>query len=193
MTCIADTPHQLVSSKQLTCFSDFRAGDDEPDFLAATRYLEYLNEYCTHFNLWPHIHLSTRVVSITRGSVAQGRRHVITYRVEATGEERDWGCDAVAVCAGLHVTPNIPDIPGIEHIPERIHSSQFKTRSQFGVGKTVMVMGGGETAADISYLAVTSPTKRVLQSHRYGFHFAPKVNNIFCSTPPLQTIGADKS
>ncbi|KAK0704366.1 hypothetical protein B0H67DRAFT_591225 [Lasiosphaeris hirsuta] len=39
-----------------------------------------------------------------------------------------------------------------------------------------MVLGGGETASDVSYLAVTSPTKQVVMCHRYGFHFAPKRN-----------------
>ncbi|KAK5655316.1 hypothetical protein OQA88_5883 [Cercophora sp. LCS_1] len=167
---------ELVSSKQLTCFSDFRAGDSEPDFLSAKRYLQYLNEYCDKFELWPHVNLNTRVKSVTRTPTLKGSRHVVTYVEAGTGEECDWECDAVAVCAGLHVTPNIPEVPGIEHIPTRIHSSEFKTRSQFGQDKTVMVMGGGETSADISFLAVTSPTKRVLQAHRYGFHLAPKSN-----------------
>ncbi|KAK1751490.1 dimethylaniline monooxygenase [Echria macrotheca] len=167
---------ELVSSKQLTCFSDFRAGHDEPDFLSAKRYLEYLNEYCEEFRLMPYIHLSTKVVSITRGRVPKAPRHIVTYQTGATGEEHQWECDAVAVCAGLHVTPNIPEIPGIENIPFRIHSSEFKSRSQFGVDRTVMVMGGGETASDVAYLAVTASTKRVIMSHRYGFHFAPKRN-----------------
>jgi dimethylaniline monooxygenase (N-oxide forming) len=63
-------------------------------------------------------------------------------------------------------------------VPTVIHSSQFKKREQFGENKTVMVMGGGETASDVAYLAATSKTKQVLMCHRYGFHFAPKVSPI---------------
>lgn len=170
------TVPQLVSSKQLTTFSDFRPRPDDPDFLSAVRYLEYLNEYATHFKLWPYITLKTRVQSITRAyPTKEGSRHIITYTT-SMGSEEQWECDAVAVCAGLHVTPNIPDIPGVENIPTRIHSSEFKSREQFGTGKTVLIMGGGETSSDISYLAATSPTKRVLLAHRFGFHLAPKVN-----------------
>jgi dimethylaniline monooxygenase (N-oxide forming) len=90
-------------------------------------------------------------------------------------EIHTWECDAVAVCAGLHVFPNIPLIKGIEHIPITLHSSEFKNREQFGVDTTVLVLGSGETAADVAYLAVTSPTKRVVMCHRDGFHLAPKV------------------
>jgi dimethylaniline monooxygenase (N-oxide forming) len=86
-----------------------------------------------------------------------------------------WECDAIAVCSGLHREPNLPVIPGLNHVPQVLHSSEFKTKSQFGVDKTIMVVGSGETGADIAYLAVTSPTKQVLMCHKDGFHFAPKV------------------
>ncbi|KAG6035383.1 hypothetical protein E4U41_006107, partial [Claviceps citrina] len=56
---------ELVSSKQLTTFSDLRVPDG-PDFLSTTRYVEYLEDYCTRFGLWEHIRLDTRVVSVSR-------------------------------------------------------------------------------------------------------------------------------
>jgi dimethylaniline monooxygenase (N-oxide forming) len=73
------------------------------------------------------------------------------------------------------VTPNIPHIEGIRNVPTVLHSSEFKSRAQFGIDKTVMVVGCGETGADIAYLAGTSPTRRVLLCHNDGVHFAPKV------------------
>ncbi len=87
-----------------------------------------------------------------------------------------WECDAIAVCSGLHVTPSIPDIPGIENVPAVKHSAEFKSREEFGTDKTVVVLGTGETGIDLAYLAVTSPTKRVILCHRDGFPGAPKVN-----------------
>ncbi|KAK3313365.1 hypothetical protein B0H66DRAFT_350202 [Apodospora peruviana] len=164
---------ELVSSKQLTTFSDFRPRDDDPDFLSASRYIQYLQDYCTHFRLWPHINLSTAVQAITRDTDG---KHTVTYLNKTTGERFQWECDAIAVCSGLHVTPNIPQIPGMENVPIRIHSSEFKGRAQFGENKTVMVLGSGETGADVAYMAVTAPTKRVIMCHRSGFHFAPKRN-----------------
>ncbi|KAG5974939.1 hypothetical protein E4U55_007969 [Claviceps digitariae] len=161
---------ELVSSKQLTTFSDFRVPNG-PDFLSAARYVEYLRDYCTHFGLWKHIHLSARVTRISRRRPG----HKIEY--EQAGQRTEWECDAVAVCSGLHVEPNRPPIPGLHHVPRVIHSSEFKTRKQFGASKTVMVVGSGETGADVAYLAVTTPSvDRVLLCHRDGLHFAPKRN-----------------
>ncbi|KAK4669038.1 uncharacterized protein QC764_0108450 [Podospora pseudoanserina] len=166
---------ELVSSMQLTSFLDFRLRDDDPDFVSAERYVEYLHEYCDKFKLWSQIKLSTTVVSVKPN--IKGKGHTITYSAKGTGKQKSWTCDAIAVCSGLHVTPNLPEIPGLEdHVPLVMHSSQFKSSSQFGTNKTVMMLGSGETGADIAYLAVTSPTKQVVMCHRSGFHFAPKRN-----------------
>jgi len=168
---------QLVSSRQLTTFSDFRLGNDEPDYLPAERYLRYLNDYTTHFQLWPHIKLSSKVVSVTHRA---GGGHTVRYttKEDRQGESEivSYDCDAIAICSGLHVVPNIPEIEGIEHVPESLHSADFKSKAQFGVDKTLLVMGTGETGMDISYMAVTSPTKRVLLAHNDGFICAPKVS-----------------
>ncbi|KAK2591184.1 hypothetical protein QQS21_011118, partial [Conoideocrella luteorostrata] len=167
----------LVSSKQLTTFSDFRL-PNAPDFLSATAYVQYLRDYCTHFGLWPHIKLNTRVVSVER----RPGGHTVTY--ESDDAKLQWDCDAIAVCSGLHVEPNLPHVQGLENVPRVIHSSQFKARKQFDKSKTVMIVGSGETGADISYLAVTTPkVQRVILCHRDGVHFAPKVGlrGVLCS------------
>ena len=161
---------QLVSSKHLTTFSDFPPRKDDPDFLSAVRYVEYLGQYCDHFGLWPFINLSTPVLSVRR---REGGGHVVQYQKQ--GQELEWECDAIAVCSGLHVTPNLPNLLGIEHIPTVMHSSEFRGRKEFGVGTTVAVLGTGETGIDIAHLAVTSPTKEVFLCHRDGFLAAPKV------------------
>ncbi|RYO80389.1 hypothetical protein DL766_007150 [Monosporascus sp. MC13-8B] len=147
---------ELVSSKQLTTFSDFRL-EDEADFPTAKRYIRYLNDYCTHFKLWPHIKFSCRVEHLTR---SESDTHILSYVID--GQKHIWECDAVAVCSGLHVEPNIPQLEGIERVPVTLHSSEFKSRKQFGTGNTVLILGSGETSSDISFLAVTSPTNRVV-------------------------------
>ncbi|KAI0173088.1 FAD/NAD(P)-binding domain-containing protein [Hypoxylon sp. FL1284] len=152
---------ELVSSKFLTAFSDFRAHDNDPDFLSADRYVY----------LWPEINLSTRVVAVKR---RPGGGHIVHYR-KADADVMTYECDAVAFCTGLHVTPNIPNLPGVEKVPVVKHSSKFKKRDEFGRDKTVVVLGSGETGIDIAHLAVTSPTRQVVLSHRDGFLGAPKV------------------
>ncbi|KAH6680487.1 hypothetical protein B0J14DRAFT_266618 [Halenospora varia] len=161
---------ELVSSKYLTTFSDFRLLSSDADFVPVQRFVKYLEDYSTRFNLWPHIALNTWVTNVRRNNTGG---HVITSKSEH--QEEEWECDAIAVCSGLHVEPDIPKIEGIENVPVVMHSSQFKTRRDFGEDANIVVLGAGETAHDISYLAVTSPTKSVTMCHRDGFFYAPKL------------------
>ena len=163
---------ELVSSKFLTSFSDLRPRPGEPDFFTSDRYLEYLAEYADRFNLWPQIHLRTRVIAVRRAG--QGG-HIVTYQ-KHDGGIVEWPCDAIAVCSGVHSQANIPDIPGIQNVPRVMHSEDFKSRAQFGKDKTVMILGSGETGADISYLAITSDTRQVILCHHDGWIGAPKVS-----------------
>ncbi|TVY90644.1 Dimethylaniline monooxygenase [N-oxide-forming], partial [Lachnellula willkommii] len=151
---------EQVSSKYLTTFSDLRPSKEAPDFLPVEDYLVYLEEYCTLFGLWGHIELSTTVTRLQRHGVS---KHIVSL-AKAGGMTEDWECGAVAICTGLHVTPNVPDIAGIENIPLVLHSSQFKARNQFGKNTNVVVLGSGETGMDpapVAHLAVTSPTRTV--------------------------------
>ncbi len=162
---------QLVSSKYLTAFSDLRLPKDAPDFLTPERYCQYLDDYISRFNLSPSIHLNTNVKKISR--LANKGGHILT--LETADGTSEWACDAVAICSGLHETPDIPDIPGIHKVETTLHSSQVKTRAQFGKDTTVMVLGAGETGMDMAHLAVTSSAEQVVLCHRDGFFCGPKV------------------
>ncbi|PSR78152.1 dimethylaniline monooxygenase [Coniella lustricola] len=188
---------ELVSSKQLTQFSDFRVPLDAPDFFKPCDYVQYLRDYVEHFELGKHIQCDTLVKTVR---ICPDGGHLLDLEYNGSNVENKitgWKhYDAVAVCSGLHVTPFIPDIPGLtidlwpvsENVDDAtnsgeadewcgikvVHSSKFKSRSQFGHGKTILILGAGETAMDIAHLAVTSDTKRVIMSHRDGFIHAPK-------------------
>ena len=159
----------MVSSRQLTTFSDYRYPISSPDFLPIQEYCTYLEGYCKQFKLWPHINVSTSVTQIERSAKGGHVVHFISSGVKTT-----WECDAVAICSGLHVTPNIPKIKGLAHVPTVMHSSEFKDRSQFGKDRNVLIVGSGETGMDLAYLAITADTKSVTLTHRDGFLCAPK-------------------
>ncbi|KAJ4152967.1 hypothetical protein LMH87_009482 [Akanthomyces muscarius] len=165
---------ELVSSKYLTAFSDFRLPLDAPDFVTPAVYVQYLRDYLTHFNLWTQVRCNTRVTRIVR---RQPSGHTITTitSVNDAVETTTWDCDAVAMCTGIHVLPSIPDIPGLDRVPTVLHSSQLKTRGQFGKYTHVVVLGAGETGMDMAHLAVTAPTASVTLCHRGGFFCAPKI------------------
>lgn len=166
-------PQQLVSSKFLTTFSDFRLPKEAADFVTPAVYVQYLKDYAAKFGLLDLINLNSPVSSIRRGPGGKGHVVVINKPHEA---DYEWECDAVAICTGLHVTPRMPEIIGMENVKTVLHSSQLKSRDQFGKDTEVVVLGGGETGMDIAHLAITSPTKSVTICHRAGFYCAPKVN-----------------
>lgn len=180
--------NKLVSSKYLTAFSDFRIPSDAPDFITPQAYVQYLRNYIAYFNLQPHIHTNSRVTRITRqkpfpssyssASSTSAGQHQQQHVIEITSPDstiETWHCNAVAICTGINVHPRIPAIPGMEKIPVALHSSDLKSRAQFGTDTHVLVLGAGETGMDIAHLAVTAPTASVTLCHRDGFFCAPKV------------------
>ncbi|KAL6920442.1 hypothetical protein ACHAPO_011631 [Fusarium lateritium] len=162
---------ELVSSKFLTAFSDFRLPKDAPDFVTPEVYVKYLKDYATHFDLWPMIECNVKVGKVSRGKGNIG--HVLDLTQESGPFQ--WKCDAIAVCSGINVNPVMPYIEGIERVETVLHSSRLKTRAQFGENTNVYIMGAGETGMDLAYLAVTSAAKTVTLCHRDGFFCAPKI------------------
>jgi cation diffusion facilitator CzcD-associated flavoprotein CzcO len=135
---------------------------------------DYLCGYAAAFDLFQYICLGTKVVKVTR----RDEGHVLTLQ-SVTGSESEIVCDAIAVCSGLHVIPEMPTIEGIENVPQVFHSSEVKSRKQFDENTNVVVLGAGETAMDIAWLAITAPTKSVTLCSRDGFYCGPKVSQLY--------------
>jgi dimethylaniline monooxygenase (N-oxide forming) len=85
---------ELVSSKHITCFSDFRLPLESPDYMSFQDYLNYLNEYCSYFELWPYIRLNCKVTRITRCGI--GDKHIITYLDQFKDHPTNTKVDALA-------------------------------------------------------------------------------------------------
>ncbi|SPO48109.1 related to flavin-containing monooxygenase [Moesziomyces antarcticus] len=126
----------LVSSKQLTSFSDFRLPLDHKDHLTLAEYVRYLDDYTTHFKLRSrcHFRMNTKVIK----SVRVDGGHLVRYRsLDAPadgGADRSEVFSHLCVCSGLHVTPALPNIPGL---PPTIQGDQVVTNP----------MGSDETVA----------------------------------------------
>ncbi len=91
--------------------------------------------------------------------------------------------ERVIITTGLHVTPNIPLIPGLTQdihpkSPKWIHSASYKSRDQLRDQK-VLILGAGETGMDVSYESVLSPARQTWMGVRGGFLSFPKVLNNF--------------
>lgn len=205
---LTDIHFQLVSSKYLTAFSDHRFATEAPEFVTPEAYLAYMDSYVARYKLSRYIECSSKVVNVSR--TVDGK-HLVTLLKKTTCADtegsswikEDWLCDAVAICSGINVHPNIPDIPGLHlssklnllcevsldippltaklkayhhhHKPKIVHSCSYKSADIFRGAETVVVLGAGETAMDIGHQAVHHPdVQRVILCHREGFMIAPK-------------------
>ncbi|KAF2841817.1 dimethylaniline monooxygenase [Patellaria atrata CBS 101060] len=168
---------ELVSSKQLTAFSDHRFSLETSDHVSLPQYVHYLQSYVERFDLNAHIKLGCRVTGITPLDSKQKWKHRVAYRTKDQADHA-FECSHVAICTGLHVDPNIPTIPGIEYVPEAYHSSNYKNRSQL-TGRDILILGCGETAMDIAYESIKANASSVTMCYRTGFLSFPKALSRF--------------
>lgn len=126
---------QLVSSKQLTAFSDYRLPLDAPDHLSLQAYVQYLEGYVQHFDLAKRAKrfcLGTRVERICREG---NGGHAVSWR-DAHGVVETETFTHVSLCSGLHVLPAWPDIMGLQspaHFGSRAKSSKASVHGENGV------------------------------------------------------------
>mmetsp|Transcript_102884 Transcript_102884/g.193516 ORF Transcript_102884/g.193516 Transcript_102884/m.193516 type:complete len:569 (+) Transcript_102884:57-1763(+) len=173
---------QMVSSKHLTCFSDFRRPDADMH-MSLVDYVTYLQDYAGFFGLKPLVRFGAYVESLKQ--TAAGRYEVkLLFAETESSQTEEW--DAVAICSGLHNVPKVPHFPGQEQFTgTMLHSADYKDPSIFQ-DKDVLIVGTGETAFDLGYQAATSGAKNVVMSTRHGFVSVPAFFDE--SLPPLDCI-----
>lgn len=169
----------LTSSGRLTAFSDFPVLPEETGHMSIAAYVDYLSRYCTQFQILPHIRFSTTVESVV---LARDGGWTVTVR-DASGL-REHHFDAVAVCSGLHQHPHMPHFPGQDSFPGQLmHGASYRRPSQVA-GKRVLVVGAGESGADITAEVAAHAAETVL-SLRRGVSVVPR--NVFGHPRDLQT------
>ncbi|XP_003414926.1 flavin-containing monooxygenase 3 isoform X1 [Loxodonta africana] len=156
------------SSKEMTCFADFPYPDDFPSFMHHSKLLEYLTAYAKEKNLLKYIQFKTLVSKVKKRPdfSITGQWDVIT---EKDGKQESAIFDAVMVCSGHHVYPNIPkeSFPGLKHFKGKcIHSWDYKEPGIFK-GKRVLVVGLGNSGCDIA-TELSHTAEKVIISSRSG-------------------------
>ena len=148
------------SSSRMSSFSDFPIPKHWPPFLSRDLVLQYLNDYARHFNLLPHIHFSCMVVKVERSS----KEYAVTISNSVTGKTHTSVFDCLMLCIGHHTDPHIPVVTGSQKFAGKIlHSKFFDPADYDFAGKTVVVIGSGNSAGDAAveagndvYLAMRS-------------------------------------
>jgi len=165
------------SSKDYLQFSDYPMPFEAPFFPHYSDYLKYLKNYGHHFKVIQYFQLNSEVTKINQVDT----RWIIQVK-NKEGKIKTEDFDAVAICSGLHETPNNLQIRGIEFVEEKIiHSSLVKEPKQFE-GKKILIIGGGESAADLSY-EVSEFSKETALSLRRGVAVLRKLKGINKMTP----------
>jgi len=172
---------KLTSSPHLTAFSAYPAPQDRHAHWTCAEYAVYLGQYAERFGLLPSIRLNSEVVSISRA----GERFSVAYRHDGEDKVED-AIDHMAVCTGLHAEPIRPEFPGVEKFTgEIVHSGELNWSadgslvSHSFIGKTVAVVGIGETAGDLTAVVIELGARSCLLSirdKRAGAFILPRVN-----------------
>ncbi|XP_063283038.1 dimethylaniline monooxygenase [N-oxide-forming] 2-like [Pelobates fuscus] len=165
------------TSKEMMSYSDFPMPSDFPVYPHHSKILEYLQLYADHFKLRKHIQFNTEVCSVTKHSDFDitGQWNIVT---EKNGIKEHATFDAVIVCSGHFSDPYLPlnSFPGIERFRGRyIHSRFYKMPEDYR-GKTVLVVGAGNSAGDIA-AEISFSAKQVFLSTRQGTWIVSRISH----------------
>ena len=161
----------LISSKPFTQFPDFPMPDSWPDYPHHSQVLAYLERYTEHFGLREHIWFGTEVTHVS--PTEDGGWDVTIKGARGGGAARTQRYTAVVVANGHNWSPKLPSYEGLDgYSGEVIHASAYKDAAQLR-GRKVLVVGGGNTGADIAVEAAQQAT-RCWHSTRLGYWYLPK-------------------
>lgn len=158
---------RATSSKYYLGFSDYPIPETSPDFVGHEEYLSYLEAYAKHFKLKGHIRFGHQVVAVRR-KMDGG------WEVEVASKDgiEVLPFDAVAVCSGLHSTPDFPakgaPVPPEGFKARVVHARDLKGASEALRGQRALVVGGGETGAEMAHVAAEVGRGTALFSLRRG-------------------------
>lgn len=158
----------IDTSKWRMAFEDYPVPETWPDYPHHSLILQYFHDYVDHFDLRRNIVFNTRVEKASRRTDG-------CWEIKlSTGKEALY--DALIVCNGHHWFPRMPEYPGTFD-GESFHSHAYiDPFDPVDVrGKTVLVVGMGNSAMDIaSEVSERAIAGKVFVSARRGVWVLPK-------------------
>lgn len=151
----------LISSKTMSGFWDFPFPASYPDYPRHDQVLAYLKAYAAYHELEPGIQFSKTVEEVVPDEEGAW--------VTVQGERRRY---VGVICAsGINWEPRLPQIPGTFSGEQR-HAVSYASPNEF-IGKRVLIIGLGNSGADIACDAART-AQRAVVSVRRGYYFLPK-------------------
>lgn len=113
-----------------------------PRYLTKDQYAQYLRNYAEHFALKYIPNTTVRRVAAARDGAA--------HNLIVETESETWRCRAVVIAVGQYGMPVLPAWPGLKEYEGRVvHSLLFKNGQEFA-GQRVLVVGIGNSGAEIA-------------------------------------------
>jgi amino acid transporter len=160
---IYDSAH-FISSKWTSYFYGFPMPEHYPDYPSHRQIFDYIRSFARAFGLYEHVTFNTEVLSAT----PDGDQWRVTL---SNGETRTYA--GVVACPGVTWHPSMPDIPGSAAFRGEIrHSVSYRSAEEFR-GKSVLIVGGGNSGVDMACDAARTANRAFL-SVRRGYRFVPK-------------------
>ena len=153
----------FISSRDLSGFIGFPMPKSFPDYPSNQQILSYVNSFADAYGLRERIRFGCGIANVQR---QDSGRWLVTL---ADGSRRLYG--AVVCATGVTWDPSMPEFKG-QFDGEVRHSVTYKLPDEFR-GKKVLVVGLGNSGADISCDAAMNADKAFI-SIRRGYHFIPK-------------------
>lgn len=153
----------FISSRDLSGFMGFPMPKHFPDYPSHRQILSYVRSFADAYGLRPAIRLGVGVNQVHKDAAG--------HWVVELGDGTRRRYKAIICATGCNWDPNLPTFKG-EFAGELRHSVTYRTGDEFR-GKRVLVVGAGNSGADIACDAATH-ADRAFISVRRGYHFIPK-------------------
>lgn len=153
---------RLQSPRWLTSLPGFRIPAELGRWLERDAFVEYLRRYAAHHRL--AIEFGTRVARV---DPHPGGGWVVWTQRGA------WHSPTVVIATGYNHVPHVPAWPGrYRFTGELIHSSEFRNAEPYQ-GKDVLVVGAGNSGAEIAKILAAGGAARVRLAVRTPPHVVP--------------------
>ncbi len=129
--------------------------EDFPLYVPRQRLVDYLEDYARHFDIRPRLHQEVQVIDR------------IDEAWQVTTQDTAYRAERVIIATGVNRTPKQPSWPGLESYRGKVVHSRYYKNAEPYVGKNVLVVGMGNTGAELAldlsehqvhtYLSVRSP------------------------------------
>ena len=159
---------KLNSVKWFSALPYLAMPSDYPVYPTRQQFVDYLDSYASKFDIKPVF--NSKVTSVVKGESG--------WKVNT--ENNLYQCEHLVIATSSNQTPYIPDIEGLNTFSGQVlHSKQYRNAAPFA-GKSVLVVGSGNSGAEIAVDLAENGAKSTLVI-RSPVHVSPL--NLFGVVP----------